>query len=164
MPDQTPVLTADIVDAFPDARSFHLPLHSFGGHEAFSGPIRTVRTVRDAGPVRSAIERAAEGDVLVIDGLGILDCALMGDRVAGLAIEHGIRGVIINGCIRDSAALAQLPIGVLALGANPTRPARSVDHGDQGVVVHFAGITWTPGSWVYRDADGVVLADSELRR
>jgi regulator of ribonuclease activity A len=34
--------------------------------------------------------------------------------------------------------------------------------GERGVPVTFAGVTFSPGEWLYADADGIVVADGEL--
>lgn len=57
------------------------------------------------------------------------------------------QGVIINGAIRDSAQVAKLPLGVKALGANPTKSGKG-DPGEANVTVSFAGLTFEPGHWV----------------
>ena len=62
--------------------------------------------------------------------------ALVGDKLAGIAAANGWAGLVINGCIRDSAALGRLDLGIVALGANP-RP--SAKHGDGEVVLNQNG-------------------------
>ena len=99
--------------------------------------------------------------MLVVDGGASTRRALLGDILAGKAAANGWSGVIINGCIRDSVDIADIDVGVLALG---TVPLKSRKHGDgeADVSVHFAGLTFRPGSYVYADEDGLVLAAREL--
>jgi regulator of ribonuclease activity A len=68
---------------------------------------------------------------------------------------------VINGCVRDVAELAAVPIGIKALHAIPRRSART-GTGDRGIPVTFAGVTFTPGSHVYADVDGIVVAERGL--
>ena len=63
--------------------------------------------------------RGSPTHVLVVDGGGSLESALMGDLIAASAVEHGWAGVVINGAVRDVAAIRELPLGALALGSNP---------------------------------------------
>lgn len=51
-------------------------------------------------------------------------CAVLGGRLAGLAAQNGWAGIVINGCVRDSAALAQLPVGIKALAPCPLRSSK----------------------------------------
>ena len=94
--------------------------------------------------------------MLVVDGGGSLRCALVGDNVAGLALENGWAGLVINGCVRDVEALAALAIGVKALGTNP-RPSGKDGAGEVDVPVSFGGAIFTPGAMLYSDADGILV-------
>jgi regulator of ribonuclease activity A len=63
---------------------------------------------------------------------------------------------VINGCVRDVAALGGLRIGIKALGTNP-RPSGKEGAGERDVLVSFGGATFTPGATLYSDADGIVV-------
>src|SRR5699024_2521481 len=109
----------------------------------FSGPISTVQVYEDNVLVRAALEQPGAGRVLVVDGGGSLRCALVGDQLAALGLSNGWAGVVINGCIRDVAALAELSFGVKALAANPLRSAKQ-GSGARDLEVSFAGLTCRP--------------------
>jgi len=86
---------------------------------------------------------------------------MMGDMMADLAASNGWEGVIIHGCIRDSAAVAKVNIGVKAMATVP----RKTDKRNQGVLnipVHFADVTFIPDEYVYADEDGIVLSKNKL--
>lgn len=78
-----------------------------------------------------------------------------------LARQKGWSGIVVFGCVRDSAELADTPVGVKALTSCPMKSAKA-GRGERGVPVTFAGVTFTPGHWLYADVDGMVLAVSEL--
>jgi regulator of ribonuclease activity A len=99
---------------------------------------------------------AGEGRVVVVDGGGSLHTALLGDLMAGLAIDSGWVGVIINGAVRDVAALGTLALGAKALGSNPRRSGKT-GAGERDVPVGFGGITIHPGDQVTSDDDGIVV-------
>jgi regulator of ribonuclease activity A len=69
--------------------------------------------------------------------------------------------VIIYGCIRDSAELGQLNLGIRALGTMPLRSDKRGE-GERDMPVRFAGATFRPGDYVYADEDGVVVAHRPL--
>jgi len=149
--------TSDLWDAHADrAIVCELQLRQFGGVTAFSGEIATVRCLEDNVLVKQRVAEPGNGRVLVVDGGGSLRCALVGDNVAGLALENGWAGLVINGCVRDVEALGRLAIGVKALGSNP-RPSGKVGTGELDVPVSFGGATFTPGATLHSDADGVLV-------
>jgi regulator of ribonuclease activity A len=149
--------TADVLDEHgDDAAVCLLPLRSYGGRTSFSGPIATVRCDEDNVLVKQRVGEPGEGRVLVVDGGGSLRVALVGDIVAGLARDNGWAGLVLNGCVRDVAALAQLDVGVVALGSNP-RPSRKLGAGELDVPVSFGHVTFRPGATLYADLDGVVV-------
>ena len=65
------------------------------------------------------------------------------------------------GCIRDSAAIGQMDLGVFALGTHPRKTVKR-DVGEVDVPVTFGGVTFVPGHHVYADEDGVVLSPNAL--
>jgi regulator of ribonuclease activity A len=148
--------TADVLDEYGDrAAVCLLPFRSFGT-PAFSGRIATIRCFEDNVLVRATASEPGDGRVLVVDGGGSVRCALLGDNIAALALEHDWAGVVINGCIRDAAALDAIGLGVKAIGTNP-RPSHKGGEGERGVVVEFGEVTFTPGALLYADEDGVVI-------
>jgi regulator of ribonuclease activity A len=67
--------------------------------------------------------------------------------------------VIINGAVRDVAALRSLDLGVKALGSNPRKSGKT-GAGDRDVPVSFGGVTIHPGDRVTSDDDGIVVHPS----
>lgn len=154
--------TTDICDEFPDAVMVAEPIFThYGKRKRFHGPATTIKVYEDNVLVRSAVEEAGNGRVLVVDSGGSLRRALLGDILAGMAADNGWAGVIVNGCIRDSAAIATIDVGVMALATMPLKSGKRGD-GETGVSVSFAGITIRPGEYLYADEDGLLLSRREL--
>lgn len=153
---QTPA-TADLVDQHGDAlQSCDVQLRQYGARATFAGPIATVRCHRDNALVKSTLNEPGEGRVLVVDGGGALESALMGDLIAASAVEHGWSGVVVHGAVRDVAVLRTLDLGVKALGSNPRKSAKD-GAGEREVTVSFGGVDFVPGRWLVSDDDGVVV-------
>lgn len=153
----TTVATADLYDERGDALdSLALQLHDLGGVVAFHGPVRTIRCHRDNALVKATLATPGDGAVLVVDGGGSLESALVGDLIAASAVANGWAGIIVHGAIRDRAVIATLPIGVKALGSNPRKSAKD-GVGEVDVAVEIAGTVFRPGSHVWADADGVLV-------
>jgi len=156
------VKTADLCDQFLDELQVcDLAFQSYGGKRTFSGPIATVDVLEDNVLVREALETVPPGTVLVVDGKGSRRVALLGDRLAQIACERGLAGVIIHGCIRDSAEIGAMPIGVMAIGTCPVK-SKKEGKGARDAVLEFGGVRWEPGAYVYADADGIVIAQASL--
>jgi len=151
------IATADLYDERGDELgSLELQLHDLGGRSAFDGPVRTVRCHRDNALVKAVLATPGEGAVLVIDGGGSLESALVGDLIAASAVRNGWSGIIVHGAIRDREAIRMLPLGVKALGSNPRKSAKA-GAGEIDVPVTIAGVIFAPGRHVWADADGVLV-------
>ncbi|AYE98362.1 ribonuclease E inhibitor RraA [Mycobacterium paragordonae] len=149
--------TADLVDDIgPEVRSCDLQFRQFGARTQFAGPISTVRCFQDNALLKSILSEPGGGGVLVIDGGGSLHTALVGDLIAELARSNGWAGLIVNGAVRDAAALRGIDIGIKALGTNP-RKSTKTGAGDRGVEIALGGVTFVPGEVAYSDDDGVVV-------
>ena len=156
------IATADLCDAHADQLQIARPeFQVYGGRRQFGGRIHTVEVLKDNVLVRRQIEKTVSDAVLVIDGGGSLECALVGDILAGLALQNGWQGLVVNGCIRDAAAIAALPIGIRALNTHPLKSGKR-GTGQENLPVTFAGVTFRPGEYLYADEDGLVVSASRL--
>lgn len=154
--------TTDLCDKYADELQIADPMFAdLGGKLDFAGPISTIKCFEDNSRVREALEEPGEGRVLVVDGGGSDRCALLGDNLAQLAIDNDWAGVVVYGCIRDSAEIAEMPVALKALATHP-RKSNKQGIGDRDVSVRFAGVSFEPGAWLYADADGIIVAAREL--
>ncbi|MFP4502000.1 MAG: ribonuclease E activity regulator RraA [Candidatus Hydrogenedentota bacterium] len=157
-----PFRTADLCDHFAGMLWIaEKTFVDFGGTPIFSGAIETVRVFEDNSRVRECVGRTGGGKVLVVDGGGSMRRALLGGNLAENAVANGWSGLVINGCIRDSAEIGGMALGVKALGTHPQKTAR-LGMGDHNVPVRFAGVTFRPGMFVYADEDGIVASERAL--
>ncbi|OQW94144.1 MAG: ribonuclease activity regulator protein RraA [Beggiatoa sp. IS2] len=154
--------TADLCDKYPELVKVADPIfRNFGGRTSFGGQINTVKVHEDNVLVKEALSQPGQGKVLVVDGGGSLRCALVGDLIAQLAADNGWEGIVVYGCIRDSAVIANIAIGLKAIGTHPQKSVKR-GRGDKEVVVTFAGITFFPNHYIYADADGIIVAERQL--
>lgn len=107
-----------------------------------------------------ALDLAEPGDIIVVDGHGAMDNALCGEIMVRYAMSRGISGFLIDGCIRDSAAIRDLDFPVYAKGATPRGPYKN-GPGEINVPVVCGGVVVNPGDIVYGDADGVVVINPD---
>ncbi len=159
---RTRIKTADLCDEFEEALQIAEPVFTnFGGRRAFHGPIRTVKVFEDNSLVRDALESPGKGRVLVVDGGGSRRCSLLGEMMSRIAEDSGWAGIVVYGCIRDSAEIGKMSIGLKALATNPRRSIKRGE-GQWDIPVHFAGVTFRPGEYLYSDDDGIVIASKLL--
>ena len=163
----TALLTTDLLDnhealiAQEKLRIVAPMFQRYGGKSAFAGNIVTLKLFEDNSLVRSVLGESGTGKVLVVDGGGSLRCALLGDQLSELAVKNGWEGVIVYGCIRDSAAINALPLGVRALNTHPLKTVKK-NVGERDIPVTFGGVTLKPGEWLCADVDGVIVSTAPL--
>ena len=157
-------LTTDLCDAHENAVRVVEPMFtSFGGKASFHGKIATLRVFEDNSFVRKALESAGDGRVLVIDGGGSIRRALVGDQLASLGIKNGWAGIVVNGCIRDSRAIADMDIGVFAIDTHPMKTLKK-NIGEADIVVSFGDVDFVPGEWIYADEDGMIVSKTAIHK
>jgi regulator of ribonuclease activity A len=155
------LVTGDLCDAHKANAdgSFRVlpPLYrDFGRRKRFAGTIATVKCYEDNSFVKAALEEPGHGRVLVVDGGGSLRRALVGGNIAAAAAKNGWAGVVVDGCVRDSAELIECDIGIRALALIPM-PTERRQQGERDVALHIHGVWVLPGEWLVADEDGIVV-------
>lgn len=154
--------TADLWDEYAELLFCADPIfQAFGGKKTIFGKITTLKLFEDNSLVRQQLESEGKGKVLVIDGGGSLRCALVGDRLAALAIQNNWSGIIVNGCIRDSELINNMDVGIRALKTCPVKSIKR-NSGEKDVSIKFGGVTFIPNQFVYADSDGILLSQQNL--
>ena len=110
--------------------------------------------------IHAAMSLAQPGDVLVIDGKGDLNAALMGTIMITACRKLGIAGVVIDGAVRDVLEIEEMGYPVFSAGSNPNGPTKLVP-GRIGHPVTVGGVTVHAGDFVLGDADGVVVVERD---
>jgi regulator of ribonuclease activity A len=153
---------ADLFDEHASIlRSCSIQFRDFGARSKFCGPVRTLQCHNDNKLFKSMLSEAADGAVLVVDGGGSLDAALLGDMNAALGMRSGWSGCVIYGAVRDSRVLCTLDFGIKAIGTNPAKCSKT-GSGDIDVPIEFGGARFEPGQWIYCDDDGLAIAPHDL--
>ena len=128
----------------------------YGKRKRFAGIVSTVKCFEDNSFVKAALEEPGQGRVLVIDGGSSFRRALIGGKIAAAAAGNGWAGVVVDGCVRDSAELADCDLGIRALGLNPM-PTERRNQGQRDIALHIHGVWILPGEWLVADEDGIVV-------
>ena len=156
------ISTPDLCDKYGDAVQVCKPVFShYGAVKQFAGEIVTVKCFEDNSMVAEQVRMPGKGKVLVVDGGGSSQRSLLGDNLAGAAIENGWAGIVIYGYLRDVEDIALMPIGVMAMGAIP-RKTQKLGQGEVNIPITIAGVSMRPAHYLYADCSGVVVAANML--
>ena len=129
------------------------PMHAGG---VLAGPALTVKTrPGDNLMVHKAIGLAEPGDVLVVDAGGDLTNAIIGELMIAQMVRRGLGGIVINGAIRDSAAIRASDFPLFAAGVTHRGPYKD-GPGEINVPVAIDGMVIAPGDLVIGDDDGLL--------
>lgn len=108
--------------------------------------------------IHKALEIAEEGDVLVVDGGADVSQALMGGNMRLTCMFRGVRGVVVDGAIRDLTDWADGEMPIWARGHTHRGPSKD-GPGEINVPIVCAGLVVNPGDLVLGDADGIVAVN-----
>ena len=110
--------------------------------------------------VLKAVDLVAPGDVLLIDGGGREDAAVIGDIVGKALADLGCVGLVVDGAIRDVDGIDAVGLPAFARGAHPATGSNT-GPGAINVPVQCGGVTVSPGDVVHADGSGVVVVPRE---
>lgn len=145
-------IISDCLDRLPGARL--QPFHRIEG--TMVGLALTVRVpCGDNRAIHQALEILSPGQVLVVDGGGDISRALMGDIMAAIAEKRGAVGVVVDGAIRDLAAISSGTFPMFARAGFHLGPYKN-GPGEINVPVSIDGMIVSPGDFVVGDHDGIV--------
>lgn len=142
-------------------QTLHSRLRSITGLHLW-GPAYTVQCYPGGThAVEEALEAAAPGDVLVVNGEGFTEAVLMGGLMSARARKRGLAGAVIDGAVRDVAELARLQWPVFASGVTP-RAGTLAKLGQQQRPIACGNVCIQPGDLIAGDEDGVVAIPREM--
>jgi regulator of RNase E activity RraA len=99
---------------------------------------------------------AVPGDIVVMNTQGNLVNAGFGELLATSAVKMGVRGVIMDGMVRDADALQALGLPVYARGLCPNGCNKD-GAGEVGAIIACGGVAVRPGDIIIADRDGVTV-------
>jgi 4-hydroxy-4-methyl-2-oxoglutarate aldolase len=105
-----------------------------------------------------AIYQANPGDILVVDVGTAYEYGYWGEIMTTAAMERGIGGLVINGCVRDLDRLVELNFPVFSRGIciNGTGKDNEAQHA-VNAPARIGNVIVFPGDLVLGDSDGVVV-------
>lgn len=123
------------------------------------GPAFTVRCTGDFFGVLRAIESAAPGDVIVVDGGGS-EIAFAGELFARGALVRQLGGIVVDGGYRDIGYISGCDLPVYSRFVTPMAGTTS-ELGDLQVPVTCGGVPVAPGELILADEEGVIVVEPD---
>jgi len=154
--------TANIGDAMDRLNVVDSGIHPVWPGARIVGRAFTVMTAGgDNKAIHDALDLAAPGEVLVVNGQGATHRALIGELIAGRAAASGVLGFVIDGAVRDVRDLQMMQFPVFARAVSPAGPYRNGPGYCQRPVA-IGGVVVNPGDLIVADDDGVVVVPQQF--
>jgi regulator of RNase E activity RraA len=106
--------------------------------------------------VHKALEVAEPGDVVVVSTGGNLTSAVFGELMGHAAVARRLRGIVVDGAIRDVDAVTRLGLAAYSRSVSPGACDKD-GPGEINVPISCGGVVVAPGDVVVGDRDGVVV-------
>lgn len=112
---------------------------------------------------RHVLYPAQAGDIVVVDARGDMASGVFGEMMLTYFAGRGGAGVVIDGCIRDSAEAKKLDLGIWVKGVTPNYHAQtSLIPWAVNVPIACGNALVMPGDIIVADDDGVVVVPVAL--
>jgi len=154
--------TADFCDTYPDKVSVLGPGYSnYGGAPMCQGEVVTIQLDRNNSDLITLLrDENGQGKVVVVDSDQEY-YAIVGEKLMQFAEASGFAGIILNGYIRDTFQIKDIPVALYALGTC-CKKYIPVTQGKRDIPLSFGGVEFRPGDYVYTDTDGVIVTAKPL--
>ena len=154
--------TADLCDEYPDKVAVLEPSYcNFGGAASCEGEIVTIKLDRNNADLVALLRNQdGTGKVVVVD-VDRAYYAVVGENLMNFARDNNYAGIIVNGYVRDTAQIRDIPVALFAMGTCP-RKYIPITPGQRDLHLAFGGVDIAPGSYLYADGDGIIVTGEKL--
>lgn len=156
------IFTADICDEHSDKVAVLGPGYSnFGGADRCQGEIITIKLDNNNADLVALLrDEDGTGKVVVVD-VDQAYYAVVGENLMKFAHQNNYAGIIVNGYIRDTFQIKDIPVALFALGTC-SRKSIPVTQGERDIPLSFSGVEFNPGDYLYADTDGVIVCAEKI--
>lgn len=154
--------TADICDEHSEKVAVLGPGYSnFGGASHCQGEIVTIKLDKNNSDLIGLLrDEDGAGKVVVVD-VDQEYFAVVGENLMKFAQQNSYSGIVINGYIRDTFQIKDIPVALFALGTC-SRKSIPVTSGERGIALSFGGVEFKQGDYLYADTDGVIVTAEKI--
>jgi regulator of ribonuclease activity A len=156
------VFTADICDEHSD-KVFVLAsgYRNYGGADKCQGQIVTIKLDRNNSDLISLLrDEDGSGKVVVVD-VERAYYAVVGENLMKFAQANNYAGILVNGYIRDTFQIRDIPVALYALGRCP-RKYIPTTAGQRNLPLSFGDVDFNEGDYLYGDTDGVIVTREKI--
>lgn len=123
----------------------------------FVGPALTIMTYpSDNFMIHVGVSLAQEDDILVVDAGNYQNAGLWGEILTINAMHRKVKGIVIDGAVRDVKEIEELQFPMFASGIN-ARGGYKSNPGTVNVPVSCGGVAVCPGDLIVADENGVAV-------
>ena len=154
--------TADICDQHPDkVLVLGAGYRNYGGADKCQGEIVTIKLDKNNSDLITLLRDVdGTGKVVVVD-VEQAYVAVVGENLMKFAQQNNYAGIIVNGYVRDTFQIKDIPVVLYALGTCPQKHAPATV-GEVNAPLSFGGIDFTSGDYLYADTDGVIVTVGKI--
>ena len=111
----------------------------------------------------AAVIATQKGDVLVVDARGNMETGCLGGMLMTAIQAKGARGLVVDGCVRDTPEARELGLPLFLRGATPHNAGHfEMYPWDYNVTIGCGGVLVRPGDIIVGDDDGVVVVPPKV--
>lgn len=154
--------TADICDEHSD-KVFVLEAgyRNYGGADKCQGEIVTIKLDRNNSDLITLLrDEDGAGKVVVVD-VEQAHFAVVGENLMKFADKNNYAGIVVNGYIRDTWQIRDIPVALYAIGTCPRKYIPTTS-GIRDIQLSFGGIDFNNGDYLYADTDGVIVTAQKI--
>lgn len=113
--------------------------------------------------LNEAVIGVDEGEVLVVDCRGNMQTGCLGDMMMTGIHAKGVKGLVVDGCVRDTPHVKDLGLPLFLRGATPHNAGHyEMYPWDSNVPIGCGGVLVMPSDIIVGDDDGVVVVPPKL--
>jgi len=154
--------TADICDSYPDkVYVLDNEFKNYGGKTKTCGEVVTVKLDKNNTELIKVLrDEDGTGKIVVVD---VEDeyFAVVGENLMKFAKANNYEAIIVNGYIRDTYQIKDIPVALYAKGTCPRKYIPETK-GQRGIELSFCGVQFNVGDYVYLDTDGIILTKEKI--
>ena len=154
--------TADICDEHPDkTHVLDNEFTNYGAKTKASGTVTTIKLDKNNSELIKLLrDEDGTGKVVVVD---VEDeyFAVVEENLMKFAHSNNYEAIIVNGYIRDTFQIKDIPVALFARGTCP-RKYIPVTTAERGIELSFCGVQFNEGDYIYADTDGIILTKEKI--
>lgn len=154
--------TADICDEHSEkVQVLDSGYKNYGGTDNCEGEIITIKLNKNNSDLIKLLrDEDGTGKIVVVD-VDQEYFAVVGENLMKFAHKNNYAGIIVNGYIRDTFQIKDIPVALFAIDTCPKKYI-PVTSGERELPLSFGGVDFAQGSYLYADTDGVIVTAQKI--